>query len=49
MQIDDPFLQKVKTLIRYTEARSAAGVCGVPYENCHFLDLPFYETGKGLI
>ncbi|CAL5226850.1 g9716 [Coccomyxa viridis] len=44
-QVDDPFLQRVKTLIRYTEARSAAGVCGVSYDKCIFLDLPFYQTG----
>ncbi|CAK0786248.1 hypothetical protein CVIRNUC_009461 [Coccomyxa viridis] len=44
-QVDVPLLQAVKTLIRYSEARSAAGVCGVPAENCHFLDMPFYETG----
>ncbi len=38
-------LQRVKTLIRYTEATSAAGVCGVPADRAHFLDMPFYETG----
>lgn len=46
VQVDDPFLQRVKTLIRYTEARSAAGVCGVSYDKCIFLDLPFYQTGE---
>lgn len=46
MQVDSPLLQQVKTLIRYSEARSAAGVCGVPYDHCHFLDMPFYETGE---
>ncbi len=44
-QVDTPRLQQVKTLIRYTEATSAAGVCGVPEERAHFLDMPFYETG----
>ena len=48
LQVDVPLLQAVKTLIRYSEARSAAGVCGVPAENCHFLDMPFYETGDTL-
>ena len=46
MQVDTPLLQQVKTLIRYSEARSAAGVCGVPHDRCHFLDMPFYETGE---
>ncbi|EIE24760.1 nagb/rpia/CoA transferase-like protein [Coccomyxa subellipsoidea C-169] len=44
-EVDTPRLQQVKTLIRYTEATSAAGVCGVPGERAHFLDMPFYETG----
>ncbi len=46
VQVDDPFLQRVKTLIRYTEARSAAGVCGVSNDRCIFLDMPFYQTGE---
>ncbi len=29
-----------------TEARSAAKYSGVRGENIHFLDLPFYETGR---
>lgn len=45
LQVDMPLLQQVKTLIRYTEATSAAGVCGVPEHRAHFLDMPFYETG----
>ena len=48
LQVDVPLLQTLKTLIRYSEARSAAGVCGVPAGNCHFLDMPFYETGNTL-
>lgn len=44
-QVDSPLLQTVKTLIRYTEAISAAGACGVPEKRAHFLDMPFYETG----
>jgi glucosamine-6-phosphate deaminase len=43
--IDSAEVQAVKTLIRRTEALSAAGFCGVQKENCHFLDLPFYQTG----
>lgn len=44
--VDSKELQAVKTLIRRTEARSAAKFSGVKPENIHFLDLPFYETGK---
>jgi glucosamine-6-phosphate deaminase len=36
---------RIKTLIRWSEAKYAAGVCGVKEENLHFLDLPFYQTG----
>ena len=36
----------VKTLIRKTEATAAAKTVGVPEEKLHFLDLPFYRTGK---
>jgi glucosamine-6-phosphate deaminase len=36
---------KIKTLIRWSEAKAAATVCGCKEENLHFLDLPFYQTG----
>ena len=36
---------KIKELIRWSEAKAAAGVCGCREENLHFLDLPFYRTG----
>jgi glucosamine-6-phosphate deaminase len=36
----------VKTLIRKTEATAAAKTVGVPEEKLHFLELPFYRTGK---
>lgn len=35
----------VKGLIRRGEARSTCRFVGIPPENIHFLDLPFYETG----
>ena len=38
-------LLSVKALIRRGEARAGARFCGIPDENIHFLDLPFYETG----
>jgi glucosamine-6-phosphate deaminase len=44
-QVDLPEILKIKGLIRATEARSAARYCGVPSENIHFLEMPFYETG----
>ncbi|MCA8998485.1 MAG: PIG-L family deacetylase, partial [Planctomycetaceae bacterium] len=36
---------KVKGLIRKTEAIAAAECAGVPEPRCHFLDMPFYQTG----
>ena len=44
--VDIPELQAVKGLIRRTEARAAARYSGVKPEHIHFLDLPFYETGR---
>ncbi|NND06229.1 MAG: glucosamine-6-phosphate deaminase [Saprospiraceae bacterium] len=38
-------VRQIKGLIRRGEARAGARVCGIPDENMHFLDLPFYETG----
>jgi len=43
MQVDSNEVQQVKTLIRYSEARSAGRVVGC--HNLHFLNMPFYETG----
>lgn len=45
-QVDSPELQRVKGLIRRTEARAAARYSGVKPDRIHFLDLPFYETGR---
>ena len=44
-QADSREVQQIKTLIRRGESRAAARDCGVPLENLHFLDMPFYETG----
>jgi glucosamine-6-phosphate deaminase len=44
-QVDSPEVQQIKGLIRRGEARAAGRDCGVPYEQLHFMDLPFYETG----
>ena len=45
-QVDSHEIQRVKGLIRRTEARAATRCCGVTEEQLHFLDLPFYETGR---
>lgn len=36
----------IKGLIRRGEARTACTYNNIPLDRCHFLDLPFYETGK---
>jgi glucosamine-6-phosphate deaminase len=45
-QIDSVEVQQIKGMIRRGEARAASRDCGVPMENLHFMDMPFYETGK---
>jgi glucosamine-6-phosphate deaminase len=45
-QVDSDVIQRTKALIRRGEARAAARSCGVPAEKLHFLDMPFYETGR---
>ncbi len=42
---DTPDVQKIKGLIRRAEAKAGARYVGIPDENTHFLDMPFYETG----
>jgi glucosamine-6-phosphate deaminase len=44
-QPDHPDVQAIKAIIRRGEARAGALVAGVGEERCHFLDMPFYETG----
>ncbi len=44
-QVDSHEVQQIKALIRRGEARAGARCCGVLNEHCHFLDMPFYETG----
>ncbi|MGQ0633296.1 MAG: glucosamine-6-phosphate deaminase [Planctomycetaceae bacterium] len=43
---DSDEVQKVKALVRQTEATAAAAIVGVPADKLHFLNLPFYQTGK---
>jgi glucosamine-6-phosphate deaminase len=45
-EVDSPELQQIKSLIRRTEAYAAARYSGVKPEHVHFLDMPFYETGR---
>lgn len=45
-QVDSTEVQHIKGLIRRGEARAATRYCGVPSEQLHFLDMPFYETGR---
>lgn len=45
-QVDSPEVQKIKGLIRKVEAKAATRLCGVQESNLHFLQMPFYETGK---
>lgn len=44
--IDSPELLKLKRNIRMAEARSSCRYCGIPDDNIHFLNMPFYETGR---
>src|SRR5690606_23836351 len=45
-QMDLPEVRKIKGLIRRGEARAGARFCGLDDDHIHFLDMPFYETGK---
>jgi glucosamine-6-phosphate deaminase len=44
-EIDTQDLLKIKKLIRETEARASALLCGIPPEQLEFMDLRFYRTG----
>ena len=43
---DNRAVLTVKGLIRRGEARNACGYNHIPKDHIHFLDLPFYESGK---
>ncbi len=45
-QVDPPDLQQIKALIRRGEAKAACRYSGVEEQHVHFLDMPFYETGR---
>ncbi len=44
--VDTRDVLTIKGLIRRGEARTACTYNNIPLNRCHFLDLPFYETGK---
>jgi glucosamine-6-phosphate deaminase len=45
-EVDTDEVQKIKGLIRRGEARAACRCCNVSPQHLHFLDMPFYETGR---
>jgi len=45
-QVDTLKVRAIKSLIRKGEAKSGLRAAGVPETNAHFLNMPFYETGK---
>jgi glucosamine-6-phosphate deaminase len=45
-EIDSVEIREIKGLIRQGEARAGARYCGLPDDHIHFLNMPFYETGK---
>lgn len=44
--MDTEDIRTIKGLIRRGEARTACTYDGIPLDHVHFLDLPFYESGK---
>ena len=43
---DTPELRYVKGLIRCGDAKTTCHFMGIPENNDHFLEIPFYETGR---
>lgn len=44
--IDSSAVRHVKGIIRRGEAKATCRFVGIPMEQVHFLNMPFYETGK---
>lgn len=44
-EVDIPEVRFIKGLIRMGEARATCHFVGIPDEQIHFMELPFYETG----
>jgi glucosamine-6-phosphate deaminase len=45
-QVDSQEVLAIKGLIRRGEAKAGCRSAGIPDSQAHFLDMPFYETGK---
>jgi glucosamine-6-phosphate deaminase len=45
-QVDSPEVLGIKALVRKTEAIAAANTIGIEESKLHFLDMPFYRTGR---
>lgn len=45
-EVDSDEIKYIKGLIRRGEAKAAARYCGIPENKLHFLNMPFYETGR---
>jgi glucosamine-6-phosphate deaminase len=44
--VDSEEVMAIKALIRRGEAKAGCRYVGIPDDHAHFLDMPFYETGK---
>lgn len=45
-EVDSEAVRHVKGIIRRGEAKATCRFVGIPTEQAHFLNMPFYETGK---
>lgn len=45
-QVDSPEVQLIKGLMRRGEAKAGCRASGISDAKAHFLDMPFYETGR---
>lgn len=43
---DSELMLEIKTKIRRAEAKAASRYSGIPEDHIHFLEMPFYETGR---
>lgn len=44
--VDSLVVQEIKSMIRKGEAKAACRFINIPKQNVHFLEMPFYDTGK---
>lgn len=45
-EVDSEVVMAIKGMIRKGEAKAGCRYVGIPDENVHFLDMPFYKTGR---